>query len=280
MRTVQSIELLRETVKQWREQGQRVAFVPTMGNLHSGHIKLVTEAKKQADKVVVSIFVNPTQFGEGEDFESYPRTESEDSKKLTAVATDLLFLPDANEMYPKNASTVISVPGLSTLHCGENRPGHFDGVATIVTKLFNSVQPDIAIFGEKDYQQLLIILTMIKDLNIPVKIVGIATERDADGLALSSRNNYLTKQERAIAPALYQSLCDAQNKILRGEQKMREVEQLQQAHLNKLGFKVDYFSICNSDNLQQAGDGDKNIVILAAAKLGKPRLIDNISFVR
>ncbi len=275
-----SIESVKNTIKQWRNQGDKIAFVPTMGNLHMGHIKLVTEAKKQADKVVVSIFVNPTQFGEGEDFESYPRTISEDSEKLKAVATDILFLPSADEMYQKNASTTVLVSGLSTIHCGASREHHFEGVATIVTKLFNNIQPDVAFFGEKDFQQLLIIQTLVKDLNFPIKIIGVATQREADGLALSSRNNYLNEQERGIAPKLYQSLCNAKNSILSNSTNMRDIEHHQQTHLNELGFQVNYFSICKRDNLQQANDGDTEIVILVAAQLGKPRLIDNISFSR
>ena len=275
-----SIESVRNIIKQWRNQGDRIAFVPTMGNLHAGHIKLVTEAKKQADKVVVSVFVNPTQFGEDEDFESYPRTVSEDSEKLKSVATDLLFLPSANEMYQQNASTTVLVSGLSTMHCGASRENHFEGVATIVTRLFNNIQPDVAFFGEKDFQQLLIIRTLVKDLNFPIQIIGVAIEREADGLALSSRNNYLNKQDREIAPKLYQSLCNAKNSILSTSQNMRDIEQDQRTHLNESGFKVDYFSICRSDNLQQANDGDTEIVILVAAQLGKPRLIDNISFSR
>ena len=275
-----TIESVRDIIKQWRNQGNRIAFVPTMGNLHAGHIKLVTEAKKQADKVVVSVFVNPTQFGEGEDFESYPRTEIEDSKKLKAVATDLLFLPSAEEMYQQNALTTVVVSGLSTLHCGASRENHFEGVATIVTKLFNTIQPDVAFFGEKDFQQLLIIRTVVKDLNFPVQIIGVATQREADGLALSSRNNYLSKQDREIAPKLYQSLCDAKKSILSTTQNMRDIERNQRTHLNELGFKVDYFSICRGDDLQQANEGDVEIVILVAAQLGKPRLIDNLSFSR
>jgi len=280
MLTETSIESVREIIKLWQKQGKRIAFVPTMGNLHVGHIELVTEAKKQADKVVVSIFVNPTQFGEGEDFENYPRTINEDSEKLKSVATDLLFIPSATEMYQQNTSTTVLVSGLSTIHCGASRANHFEGVATIVTKLFNITQPDVAFFGEKDFQQLSIIRTLVKDLNFPIQIIGVATQREADGLALSSRNNYLNKQDREIAPKLYQSLCNAKNNILSESQNMRDIEQDQRTHLNALGFKVDYFSICKRDNLQQANDGDAEIVILVAAQLGKPRLIDNLSFSR
>lgn len=278
MDKVTSIEPLRQLITQYRVQGKTIAFIPTMGNLHAGHIKLVTEAKKKADKVIVSIFVNPTQFGEGEDFETYPRTEADDEKKLKAVATDLLFLPNTNRMYPIESSTVVSINRLSLLHCGSNRIGHFDGVATIVTKLFNIVQPDFAFFGEKDFQQLSIIRRMTRDLNIPVKIFGIETQRELDGLALSSRNLFLTQEERLVAPKLYQSLCDARDAILSKKQTMRTIEKQQSHTLNQLGFRVDYFSICRSDDLVLAEESDHELVILVAAKLGKPRLIDNIYF--
>ncbi len=280
MQKATSVKSLRGVINQWRKQGDQIAFVPTMGNLHAGHIKLVKEAQKHADRVVVSLFVNPTQFGKGEDFESYPRTETEDCEKLMAAATDLLFIPETSEMYRQDASTVVLVSALSSMHCGESRANHFEGVTTIVTKLFNSVQPDMAIFGKKDYQQLLIIRTLVKELNIPVKIIGVEIERESDGLALSSRNNYLNEYERAIAPELYRSLCDAKDRVLLKKQNLRTIEQGQLAHLNKLGFKVDYFSICRRDNLQLATDRDLEIVILVAAQLGKPRLIDNLSFSR
>ncbi len=276
MQKVTSIESLRHIIKQWRQQGQSIAFVPTMGNLHAGHIKLVTEAGKKADKVVVSIFVNPTQFGEGEDFESYPRTALDDEQKLHAVATDLLFIPAVEEMYPDKALTVISVAGVSVGYCGASRPGHFEGVATVVSKLFNIVQPDFACFGEKDFQQLTVIRRMVRDLDIPVEIVAVTTEREPDGLAMSSRNGYLTEQQRLLAPLLYQSLCQARDSVLQGVLNMTDIELQQQLFLTKQGFDVDYFSICRSDDLQPAMNSDKQLIILAAAKLGKPRLIDNI----
>ncbi|MFW5444127.1 MAG: pantoate--beta-alanine ligase [Methylococcaceae bacterium] len=276
MQKVTTVKALRQVIQQWRSQGDRIAFVPTMGNLHAGHIKLVSEAKTTSDRVVVSIFVNPTQFGEGEDFGSYPRTAVEDEAKLTAAATDLLFLPTVDEMYPGNSNTVVSVVELSTYHCGATRAGHFDGVATIVTKLFNMVQPDVAAFGEKDFQQLVLIRTMVQDLNIPVQVFGVATERETDGLAMSSRNGYLTKQQRLIAPELYKALCKAREAVLSNKLSLRAIEQRQQNHLQALGFDVDYFSICRSNDLQQAQRHDNEVVILAAAKLGKPRLIDNV----
>ncbi len=277
MQKVTTIELLTEAVKQWRAQGKLVAFVPTMGNLHAGHIKLVTEARKKADKIVVSIFVNPTQFGPGEDFQSYPRTEAEDEESLKQAGIDLLFLPTVDEVYQQQIQTVVSVAGLSSKLCGASRPGHFDGVATVVTKLFNMVQPDMAFFGEKDFQQLAVIRTLVKDLSLPVEIFAVATEREADGLAMSSRNGYLTEQQRLIAPELYRSLCKAKKDVLSKNHKLRNIERQQQIYLEKLGFKVDYFSICNAKNLQQANEGENDLVILVAAKLGKPRLIDNLT---
>lgn len=277
MQKVTTIGLLIEAVKQWRAQGKLVAFVPTMGNLHAGHIKLVTEARKKADKIVVSIFVNPTQFGPGEDFESYPRTETEDEKSLKQAGIDLLFLPTVDEVYQQQIQTVVSVAGLSSKLCGASRPGHFDGVATVVTKLFNMVQPDMAFFGEKDFQQLAVIRTLVKDLSLPVEIFAVATEREADGLAMSSRNGYLTEQQRLIAPELYRSLGKAKNDVLSENHKLRDIERQQQIYLERLGFKVDYFSICNAKNLQQANEGENDLVILVAAKLGKPRLIDNLT---
>ncbi len=279
MQKVTTIKALRAIIKGWRQQGDSIAFVPTMGNLHLGHIKLVTEAKTKADKVVVSIFVNPTQFGVGEDFETYPKTEVEDVTKLQSVETDLLFLPAVSEIYHPKTNTVVSVLELSKLHCGASRPGHFDGVATIVTKLFNSVQPDVAVFGEKDYQQLILIRNMSHDLNIPIEIVGVATEREDDGLAMSSRNSYLTEPNRLIAAELYQSLCTARESVLLNKLSLRSIEQQQQCYLEKLGFEVDYFSICRQSDLYPATD-ETELAILVAAKLGKPRLIDNICFSR
>lgn len=282
MQVVNTINDLRQLINNWRLAGKRIAFVPTMGNLHAGHLRLVEVAKQCADKVVVSIFVNPTQFGVGEDFAAYPRTLAEDSDKLQQIATDLLFLPDVNEIYPNQPSTTVSVKPLSTLHCGAFRPGHFDGVATVVTKLFNIVQPDVACFGLKDYQQLAVIKTLVRDLNIPIEIKPVATERDTDGLALSSRNGYLTAAERALAPKLYQSLCAARDKLIANKKRgltpdFTEIEQTALAFLQDNGFQPDYFSICDADSLQLANASTESLVILAAARLGKARLIDNIT---
>lgn len=278
MQTVTSITALREVVRQWRQAGLSVGFVPTMGNLHAGHIKLVNTAKQQADKVVVSIFVNPTQFGPNEDFASYPRTEQQDKEKLIASGTDLLFLPSVAEMYPQTAQTGISVRGLSGLHCGASRPGHFDGVALVVCKLLNMVQPDLLLLGEKDFQQLALIRQMVADLNIPVTVHGVATVREADGLAMSSRNGYLSEQHRQQAAKLYQALCAARDAILAGNNDYPAVAEQQRQNLQQAGFAVDYFSICRSADLLLADASDTELLILLAARLGTTRLIDNIHF--
>lgn len=278
MHLVNTVAELRHALKAWRLAGQRIALVPTMGNLHAGHLALVTAAQQQADRVVVSIFVNPTQFGVGEDFDSYPRTEHEDRQKLNAVGADLLFQPAASEVYSTDAKTIVSVANLSACYCGAARPGHFDGVATIVCKLFNMVQPDIALFGLKDFQQLTVIRTLVRDLNIPVDIVGVATVRESSGLAMSSRNGYLTEQEKIVAAKLYQSLSIARDAILAGQQPYREIERQALLFLQQSGFQPDYFSVCSARDLKKAGEEDNELVLLVAARLHKTRLIDNICF--
>jgi pantoate--beta-alanine ligase len=278
MRTVKSVSELHSAVSAWRMAGESIAFVPTMGNLHAGHLKLVTEARKKTDRVVVSIFVNPTQFGPGEDFETYPRTEREDQEKLAAADTDVLFLPPVSEMYAPDARTVVQVSDVSDSYCGASRPGHFTGVATVVCKLFNMVQPDVAFFGLKDFQQLTVIRAMVRDLNVPVEIVGVDTVREANGLAMSSRNGYLTAEERNIAPTLYKVLCSARDAVLAKNQPYPEIEQQSEKLLLEAGFQPDYFAICRSRDLSKAQANDSELVLLAAAKLGKTRLIDNIYF--
>ncbi|MFA6052579.1 MAG: pantoate--beta-alanine ligase [Methylobacter sp.] len=280
MRTVNTVSGLRDAVRAWRSAGESVAFVPTMGNLHAGHLKLVSEAGKKADRVVVSIFVNPTQFGVGEDFETYPRTEREDQQKLSAAGAHLLFQPPVSEVYAPDAKTVVSVTGLSELYCGASRPGHFDGVATVVCKLFNMVQPDVALFGLKDFQQLAVIRAMVRDLNIPVEIIGVETVREASGLAMSSRNGYLNAEEKTVAAKLYQSLCAARDAVLVGGQDYHEIERHSVLFLQEAGFQLDYFFICRSSDLKKADADDRGLVLLAAARLGKTRLIDNICFSR
>lgn len=278
MQVINTIVDLRKAVNSWRMAGERIAFVPTMGNLHTGHLKLVDAAKLSADRVVVSIFVNPTQFGVDEDFEAYPRTEDEDKQKLDAAGVDLLFLPSVFEMYRDGIKTVVSVKNLSKLHCGVSRPGHFDGVATVVCKLLNIVQPDVAFFGQKDYQQLAIIRIMVSDLNIPVEIRSMDTVRESNGLAMSSRNNYLNAEQFQIAAKLYHALCAARDEILSGKKPYEAIEKEAMAFLQTVGFQPDYFSICRADDLLKADQQDTDLVVLAAAKLGRTRLIDNICF--
>ncbi|MDO8939619.1 MAG: pantoate--beta-alanine ligase [Methylicorpusculum sp.] len=280
MLTVSSIAELRPLVKKWRLEGQRIAFVPTMGNLHAGHLKLVEEASKAAERVIVSIFVNPSQFGPGEDFASYPRTEADDAKALASCSVDVLFLPRPEAMYAKDHATSITIENLSTLHCGRSRPGHFDGVATVVAKLFNIVQSDIAFFGEKDFQQLTIIRRLVRDLNFDIEIKSVATVREPDGLAMSSRNNYLSVEQRKCASELYKLLCNARDKAQQPESQLAEIQREAMAILASLGFEPEYVSFCRSHDLEPASEQDSELVLLAAAKLGKTRLIDNLRFSR
>ena len=275
MQTIHAIQPLREILKTWRGQDETIAFVPTMGNLHAGHVHLVEQAKSHADKVVVSIFVNPTQFSAGEDFGAYPRTPVEDAEKLILAGADVLFMPEAGEIYPGNPATFVEVPGISDELCGAFRPGHFRGVATVVCKLFNIVQPDIALFGEKDFQQLAVIRRMVADLNLPVNIVGVPTVREASGLALSSRNGYLSAAEKQRATALYQSLLAAKSALEAFDRDYRAIEDRQTNVLLEAGFKPNYFAIRRLD-LSKPGYDDSELVILAAAWLGRARLIDNV----
>lgn len=274
------IEALRAGIAAWRRAGERIALVPTMGNLHAGHLALVEAARAQAERVVVSIFVNPIQFVAGEDYETYPRTEAEDCRQLETQGTDLVFLPATEELFTQGLArhTRVSVPGLEDILCGAGRPGHFAGVATVVTKLLNLVQPDVALFGEKDYQQLLVIRRAVADLALPVVIESVPTVREADGLALSSRNAYLTADERALAPALYRTLQAIAAHVHNGaaDYAALEAEGLQQ--LQAAGLRPDYLAIRDAATLAAPGDGD--CVVLAAAWLGKARLIDNIRVAR
>ena len=279
MKTVNTIESLRHTVSTWRNSGERIAFVPTMGNLHDGHLALIDTAKKEADYTVVSIFVNPLQFGEGEDFETYPRTLPEDSRKLISREVDLLFAPPVEVVYPHAQwrQTRVEVPDVTHILEGEFRPGFFVGVATVVCKLFNMVQPDIAIFGEKDFQQLHIIRRMVEDLQMPVEIAASPTVREPDGLALSSRNGYLDALQRKTAPLIYRSLQQAADEIKRGEDDYTQLESVAVATLEAAGFVVDYFTVRNAETLNPANAGESSLVILTAARLGQTRLIDNIA---
>jgi pantoate--beta-alanine ligase len=279
MKTETTITGLRGALRAARKTGKSVAFVPTMGNLHDGHITLIKAAKRRADVVVASIFVNPTQFGVNEDFDSYPRTLAADSALLANADCDLLFAPDAREMYPDGRSqfTTVSVSGITNVLCGASRPGHFTGVATVVSKLFNIVQPDMALFGEKDYQQLAVIRCMARELCFPVDIIGVPTVRADDGLALSSRNGFLSPAERQQAPLLYQTLSSLRSAIESGQRDFAQLTQAASSHLAKCGFAPDYLDIRRQD-LAEASADDRALVILAAARLGSTRLIDNLAF--
>lgn len=278
MDTIYNTAKLRKMVAHWRRNGERIAFVPTMGNLHEGHISLLKHARDLADRTIVSIFVNPIQFGKGEDYATYPSTLEADQDKLMRIGLDVLFAPNLKELYPAGMEedTRVTVPSLSNILCGEYRPGHFTGVATVVTKLFFSVQPDYALFGEKDLQQLMVIRRMVDDLCIPIEIVGKPIIREADGVAMSSRNSYLSADERAIAPIIYQTLQRAAGDANFPNADFRKLESSCFAHLQEAGFKPEYFSIRRSADLIEATTGDREISILTAAWLGSARLIDNI----
>lgn len=279
MKTETTIAGLRAAVRAARKAGKSVAFVPTMGNLHAGHITLVAHARRRADVVIASIFVNPTQFGANEDFDKYPRTLPADSAMLAEAQCDLLFAPEAREMYPDGRSqpTQVLVSGITETLCGASRPGHFTGVATVVSKLFNIVQPDMAFFGEKDYQQLAVIRQMAQDLCFPVEVVGVPTVRADDGLALSSRNGFLSPDERKTAPQLYQTLCSLRQAVQGGQRDYQALSGAARLHLAKCGFEPDYIEILRQD-LSPAGGTDNRLVILVAARLGSTRLIDNLAF--
>jgi pantoate--beta-alanine ligase len=280
MQCCTEIAPLRAQLASWRQAGESIAFVPTMGNLHAGHLHLVEQARQQADRVVVSIFVNPLQFAAGEDLDAYPRSPEEDAAALSKAGVDLLFLPTEQVIYPhgREAICLVSVPAqLGEILCGASRPGHFEGVATVVCKLFNLVQPDLACFGRKDYQQLLVLERMVRDLDIPVRVLGVETVREADGLAMSSRNGYLTAQERQQAPALYRSLQLLAERILAGEQDFAALQGQAAQWLEEAGLRPDYVSIRRSADLRPAEAGDTELQILAAAYLGRARLIDNLS---
>lgn len=280
MNTVKNLQQLRAAISRARSEGKRIAFVPTMGNLHAGHIALIQHATERADFVVASIFVNPLQFGANEDLDSYPRTLVADQSKLLEAGCNLLFTPDAQDMYPQGMAqqTIVSVPGVSTGLCGGSRPGHFDGVATIVCKLLNMVQPDIALFGEKDFQQLAVIRKMVADLNMPVQIFGVPIVRDHDGLALSSRNGYLSAQQRAAAPALQQCLQALKAQIKNGRRDYAMLFEQFDTDLQAAGFRLDYVELRDALSLQPAAVESTQLVLLAAAYLGSTRLIDNLIF--
>ena len=283
MKVVKSIPEVSSAVKDWKQKSLRVAFVPTMGNLHAGHLSLVEKAREVADKVVVSIYVNPTQFGVGEDFDSYPRTFDEDCDALTQVSADLLFLPSNEVMYPdfgqveKRARTEVYIPEITEILCGESRPGHFLGVSTVVNKLFNIVQPDVAVFGQKDFQQVTVIRRMVADLFIPVDIIALQTKREADGLAMSSRNQYLSEADRQKASKINELMQEMSNLVLYGAD-IAETEVKGAQILRSEGFMPEYFSFRDPVSLAQLEKVQPEMVLVVAAKLGTTRLIDNLLF--
>jgi pantoate--beta-alanine ligase len=278
MQTITRIAELRETVTRWRLARESIAFVPTMGNLHMGHASLMSAAHLHGRRVISSIFVNPMQFGPSDDFSAYPRTPDDDSNLLGEYGVDALFHPTVEEMYPSGSvgSTVVDVPGLTDILCGVFRPGHFQGVATVVVKLLSLVQPDVAIFGEKDYQQLTIIRTSVVDLCLPVKIVGAPTVRADDGLALSSRNRYLTPEERQRAPRLYHALDNARRRLESGDADVTDIEREGRAALVAAGFRPDYFEVRMAGTLAKPSGRNVDVVVHAAARLSRARLIDNL----
>lgn len=283
MQIADSNDKVRAWVAREREAGRRIAFVPTMGNLHDGHLALVKRGFTLADRVVVSIFVNPLQFGANEDFANYPRTFGEDERKLQRVGANLLFFPDEKQLYPhgREASTRVFVPGVSTILCGTSRPGHFEGVTTVVAKFFNIVAPDVAVFGEKDFQQVMVIRQMARDLFMALQIVAEPTVREADGLAMSSRNGYLSPGERAQAPVLYREISHIADAIRAGNKSYGQLTAAAGAAIKKAGFDPEYITVRNTDTLQEASTEEvAKLIVLAAARLGRTRLIDNIRVVR
>ncbi len=274
--TARTVAALRAVVAEWRRQGRRVALVPTMGALHAGHLSLVRLALERAERVVASVFVNPAQFGPNEDFASYPRGEADDAARLRETGAHLMFAPAVEEMYPPGFATTVSVAGVSEGLCGAHRPGHFEGVATVVTKLLLQALPDMAVFGEKDYQQLMVIRRLTRDLDIPVEIVGGATVREADGLALSSRNAYLSPEERRIAPALYRALAETAAALAAGEEAPLLLARAREAVL-AAGFRdVEYLELRDAETLAPLDRAARPARLLAAARLGRTRLIDNV----
>lgn len=278
MNTVKTVRELRAAIARARSEGKRIGLVPTMGNLHSGHAALVTKAAQRADFVVATIFVNPMQFGPNEDLATYPRTLAADQEKLLEAGCHLLFTPNVEEMYPHGMKdqTVVSVPVISEGLCGASRPGHFDGVSTVVSKLFNMVQPDLAVFGEKDFQQLAVIRGLVRDLNMPIQIIGEPTVRADDGLALSSRNGYLNEEQRATAPVLYKVIQQIGAAVDSGDKNFVTLLDAGKRQLEAAGLRPDYLEIREATSLRPATAQDDDLVILAAAFLGKTRLIDNL----
>ena len=278
MQVIHDKDELEALLDDWRTDGEHVALVPTMGNLHVGHTSLIEIAREHAERVVVTVFVNPPQFGVGEDFEQYPRTLDRDRRRLSKTSTDVLFAPDVDTVYPFGIerATKVAVPYLDDEFCAASRPGHFDGVTTVVARLFAIVRPDVAGFGEKDYQQQLIIRRMVEDLGLPLKIVTGPTVRDDDGLAMSSRNSYLSETERAVAPELFRTISATGEKLQSGDRDYATLEQAAAARLEAAGFEPEYVAIRRALDLSPPDRDCDEIVVMAAARLGESRLIDNV----
>lgn len=278
MQTIESADELRELLADWRLAGEHIALVPTMGNLHQGHVSLIEQARENAEKVVVSVFVNPTQFGDDEDFDKYPRTLDRDTRRAKLAGADVVFVPSVETMYPFgiDGATSVTVPVISEEFCGANRPGHFDGVSSVVSRLFSIVQPDVAVFGQKDYQQQLLIRRMVRDLSMPINVLTAATVREDDGLAMSSRNQYLHEKERELAPRLFETLQSIGQELRSGKTNYAELESQAQQELTALGFEIDYVGIRRAEDLTPSDRANGELVVLLAAHLGGTRLIDNI----
>ncbi|WP_341919868.1 pantoate--beta-alanine ligase [Hydrocarboniphaga effusa] len=278
MKTVHTVAELRREIAQWRKSGERLGFVPTMGNLHAGHLELVARARSETDRVVVSVFVNPLQFGPTEDFDRYPRTLPDDRIKLEAAGCDLLFAPSVDEMYPhgRNGIARVSVPGISEVLEGQFRPGFFEGVATVVSILFHQVQPDVAVFGRKDYQQYLVVRRMAAELHMPITVLANPTQREPDGLAMSSRNQYLSSDERKLAPGLYRALSAVAQRLRSGERDFGVLEREASGVLDRQGFRTQYLVVRDPESLGPAKPDGTGWVVLVAAHLGRTRLIDNL----
>jgi pantoate--beta-alanine ligase len=276
------IAAVRERVRGWQREGLKVAFVPTMGNLHAGHVSLIEAARRHGERFIASIFVNPMQFGPNEDFAHYPRTPRDDERMLAEAGCSLMFMPEVGEIYPHGAerATRVEVPGLSRILCGEFRPGHFEGVSSVVAKLFHIVEPDVAVFGAKDFQQLTVIRRMVDDLCMPVQIVAAPTVRDADGLAMSSRNQYLTPSERALAPQIFATLQAAAHRLRAGDAEFASIERAGFVALESAGLRPEYFAVRQASDLSSPAPDARELVVLAAVRLSKARLIDNVQVTR
>ena len=278
MNQAYSVSELRQYIQHWKDHQQSIAFIPTMGNLHQGHMSLIEKGQSLCDRSICSIFVNPMQFGPNEDFNHYPRTLEHDIELLESVACDLVYMPTASELYPQGLEKIsqVIVTDLTETFEGAHRPGHFTGVATIVAKLFNIVKPDISVFGKKDYQQYCVIKKMTQDLNLDVEIIGQETTREPSGLATSTRNQYLSEEQKSKAALIYRTLQDASDKIMRGERNFALIEKQAIDSLDQAGFETDYFNVSNADTLKPATSGDKKLVILVTTRLCDTRLLDNI----